>query len=420
MITPRFDVSQDDLNVYVNVKATALRSADVELDVTDNLLVFHYAPYYLRLRFPGDLVGDDVKASYNLSTSVLAIVAPKKTPGEHFADLDLHTKLLARVNEPATKPKTSLIAEVDAMDPLDRLKQIYEETEEFNWELDQSLPVDDEDTLRPKAQYGFNNSYSEYYQLQEDTITTLADAESSTPQSRRAQRIESENAKFDLDYFLADTNDTETIDPFLSYVPPITQQFLDWETSQDAHHLPAYQFTEAEKLQMQALPKKQYLLDDIKSTYICLAPILFGYAYDVRTTFNEPTVESAWTIGRLAPNVSALDNMFHTVKDMKIATTRRAIIYPLYRSLDLVEKCWEDVYAILRGGRRRILSVLLAVRDRFAWHDVRYVYNKILFDDYASWIQSASDNVLRSLAHEIKHCKVSSKELGLALEQRPD
>lgn len=54
---------------------------------------------------------DKSTASYDIATGIFTIMITKETPGEHFEDLDLLTKLLARKGEQTaqTAPKKPLI-----------------------------------------------------------------------------------------------------------------------------------------------------------------------------------------------------------------------------------------------------------------------------------------------------------------------
>jgi protein SHQ1 len=62
---------------------------------------------------PGNICEDDNStANYDIATGIFTIKVTKETPGEHFQDLDLLTKLLARRGEqqdPQSAPKKPLI-----------------------------------------------------------------------------------------------------------------------------------------------------------------------------------------------------------------------------------------------------------------------------------------------------------------------
>jgi protein SHQ1 len=59
-----------------------------------------------RLQLPGNIIEDEQStANYDIATGIFTIKVTKETAGEHFEDLDLLTKLLARRGE--VKPATS-------------------------------------------------------------------------------------------------------------------------------------------------------------------------------------------------------------------------------------------------------------------------------------------------------------------------
>jgi protein SHQ1 len=80
--------------------------------MSNEMLLYLYM--YDRLYLPGSVVeDDDSKASYDPSSGQFTVTVSKETKGEHFPDLDLLTKLLARKGETsrdtAAAPKKPLI-----------------------------------------------------------------------------------------------------------------------------------------------------------------------------------------------------------------------------------------------------------------------------------------------------------------------
>ena len=74
---------------------------------------------------------------------------------------------------------------------------------EYSWELPQKV-VDVPEILL-NAQYGFNGSYSGYFTHVQETcneINEVIDPEASTPLSRRQNRIQAEDLKFDEDHYM--------------------------------------------------------------------------------------------------------------------------------------------------------------------------------------------------------------------------
>ncbi|KAG0244544.1 Hsp90 cochaperone shq1 [Actinomortierella wolfii] len=175
-------------------------------------------------------------------------------------------------------------------------------------------------------------------------------------------------------------------------------------------------FTEKEQDQLRDLPKREYLLQNPKSTYLGLVDILFAYSYNLRVTEGDNTVETPWTICKLSSTLAALDQ-FTTLRETVVACFRRMLAYPLYRSWSLALKVLQDVYVLLRLGRRGVLRALLAVKDVLDHDDVYYIYSKMFIEDYCVWIQTASENVLRTLAHELHHFDIKKSEIGWHLEE---
>ncbi|KAK9480894.1 SHQ1 protein-domain-containing protein [Lipomyces japonicus] len=429
MITPNFTVRQDHEFVYVSIKVTHLKAQNVELRADGDIFMFSLPPYYLRLHFPGNIVDDDrANANFDLASSTLHVKFPKEMPGEEFADLDMLSKLLARVGDTKTGSETTpeqssqkkgLIQEIDAHGPL--LQQELIEAEEFDWQIEQQLPSENEDGLQT-ARYGFNSQYGGFLKQTGEIgndINELANPEASTIESRHAERIQRENEKFDADYYLSDKFENPDINDLIEFTLPIVslvQNFLQTENADFGK----VEFTEHERDQMMRLPRRSYLIDSavqVKSIYLGLIPLIFAYGYEVRTTLNDHTSESAWTVGKIAANVACLDASFTSVRETQVACIRRALAYPLYRNFELAVKIWQDTYYILRGGKRTILKALLDVNQLLSFHDVYYVYAKIVTEDYCAWIQTANDVVIRGLAHEVHNLQISKSDIGWDLDQ---
>ncbi|KAF9976360.1 Hsp90 cochaperone shq1 [Actinomortierella ambigua] len=178
----------------------------------------------------------------------------------------------------------------------------------------------------------------------------------------------------------------------------------------------AQPFTAKEQDLLRDLPKREYLLQHPKSTYLGLVDILFAYSYNLRVTEGDNTVETPWTICKLAATMAALDQ-FTTLRETVVAAFRRMLAYPLYRQWVLATKVLQDVYVLLRLGRRGVLRALLAVKDVLDHDDVYYIYSKMFIEDYCVWIQTASEKVLRTLAHELHHFEIQKSEIGWHLDE---
>ncbi|KAJ3411944.1 Hsp90 cochaperone shq1 [Chytridiales sp. JEL 0842] len=234
MLTPRFNVSQTDEFVILVLKCPFIKAQDVEFFIDDCEFKFYVAPYYLRLHFPHPIVEDGREsAKYDVGKGEITVQLPKAVKGTEFEDLDLLTKLLMpnKNSSKATAAKAAgraLIEEVESnkdaavdMD-VDQTNEDQDEDfdEDFQWDLPQELA--EEDNSLTGAKYGFNDSYSGFaaqiIELGRD-VCEISDLDTSTKQSRRQQRIQKEDEKFDEEYYLSDIANPEEIQRLLRFKP---------------------------------------------------------------------------------------------------------------------------------------------------------------------------------------------------------
>lgn len=436
MLTPRFELNQDDEFVYIKVHIANIRfsAAAIEMVVNDNVFVFSLPPYYLRLRFPKPLIeNEDAHSEFVSKEECIKIRISKLNKGEFFPDLDLSAKLLARLNEPtsgtgdseANKPTSMLIEEMDVTDDasknLEEQTQLKQEAMDYDWEIPQIVPAPLTD-LKSSVKYGFNNQYSDYLTpslSNGNDINEISDPDHLQPDDRIMERLIKENIKFDLEYYANDyitlkyleTESAESgLKSSLTFISAYAKLFNE---SDDKNHV-KIEFSQEEQDLMSNLPRKSYLVDDPRPLYYTILSLLFAYSYETRCFQGDTTIESAWTIGKLAPQISCLDSQLiqsnnETEKNMirviVLTMARRALGFPLYRHFDLIMKSWYDVYWILRCGKRAVLKTLLMIRELFRKHDIYYVYCKILLDDLCAWVlrdDGCSDVVLRNLSHALK------------------
>ncbi|CCJ30868.1 unnamed protein product [Pneumocystis jirovecii] len=450
MITPSFSLNQDDNHIYIDIHAVFIRTQNIEIYIEGNEFIFSAAPYYLRLYLPGKVIEDKFsEMSYDISAEKVKIKVSKETPGVFFNDLDLISTLLAKPRASCDKKESKSLIEVlnEKNTQGITIENVYNVKENrwsnilldnfqqntqsinsfrlaedisFDWQLPQEIC---KENLHLQSSYGFNAQYSNYIKSPahvENDINEIGDPEHSSPTSRTEERILKENLKFDEEHYIADYIEDNEI-----------QECINWESKEHAilrslekkalssekktNFLETITLTKEEQIEILKLPR--HIIENPKSTYLCILSLLFSYSYDARTTQNEPTSESPWTIGKLSPVLSCLDMSFSTIKQIVIACTRRALAYPLYRHWKLIQKCWEDVYCSLRLGKRWILKKFLEIRKLFEQGDTYYLYNKLFLDDYSVWIQTASDSVIRSLAHELRHLEIKKNEINWELEE---
>lgn len=453
MITPKFSIRQDANRLYITIHLPHIRaSTDIEFQVDGNVFIFSLSPYYLRLRFSHALLNDEDERviddeslkstlNYNASDCTVEISIAKETPGQEFEDLDLLTKLLARAKNPDHRApggssssggdfQRPLIQEMDgdsknlSNQEIDaHFSRLQSEAEEFDWELPQTLPTEEDAVnVTGKAQYGFNRQYSGEIGVTMATgsndVNEYPEPEQSVPGQRSEFRTQLEALAFDPDYYLADTFDNPDIAELIRWKSPTNELFARATANGSNNSDDLIKFTEEEQQAMTRLPKKQYFIDNPKRIYLGLLAILFATLYDARTTQNDPTVESAWTITKLCPLLAALDDNFSTVHDVLQSCLVRAVSFPLYRNYELAYHVVRaDVYETLRLGRRAILRQLLrAKRILDTAGEPYYVYSRIWLDDYCNWIQYASDEVLRSMAHEVRKVPLEKADILAAFD----
>ncbi len=429
MITPRFTITQDEEYINVQIKVSSIRfnASTMELVIDGCMFIFHLSPYYLRLRFSDELVEDETlnKVEYDSKHESINCKILKAVKGTEFKDLDLPVKLLAAKNEQPKPTGGPLIQELDAKE--ETIADIREEGQQFDWEIKQEITSDD----TPITKYGFNNSYSGYMNVSisnGNDINELDDPEHTNAEDRVKERLKKENLKFDPEYFAAEYmtskyGDEEElqingIKQLLNYTPPLCQSYRTWYSQLDPEQKEMnvsfpVEFTEKEQNQMhEHLPRKTYLINDIKTQYLTILSILYSYTFEQIENEGNHTTESYWTIGKLTPQIAMLDQQillsesmseFSQIKAIIVTAIRRTLSYPLHRNYDLCIKAWNDTIDLLLGGKRLVIKALLDVHELYRYHDVYYVYNKILLDDLCAWfISQGNDNVIKSLALQAK------------------
>ncbi|KAJ9073900.1 hypothetical protein DSO57_1011790 [Entomophthora muscae] len=209
MITPKFSITQDYEYIHIVIHAPHVKTQQVDILAEQDEFRFVVAPYFLRLKLPGNIIEDDrSSAKYDLSTGEFKIVLPKETPGQFFEDLDLLSKLLARKSDStpnASKGPGKSLIEVLSSTSTELPPSELLEDEELDWEIPQELPTE---TLSfGKVGYGFNGAYSGYFDhIQEmpNEINEIPNPETTPVLERRKIRLALEDEKFDEDYYLGD------------------------------------------------------------------------------------------------------------------------------------------------------------------------------------------------------------------------
>ncbi|KAJ3077092.1 Hsp90 cochaperone shq1 [Podochytrium sp. JEL0797] len=234
MLTPLFSVSQTDDAVLLTIKTPYVKAKDIEFHIDACEFKLHIHPYFLRLTFPFAVVENGKEtARYDVGKGEIYVSLPKLDPGKHFPDLDMLSKLMmpkgfaAALDVKGKGPvQTGVRPMIEEMETGEEEKEGGEGSEDedemeedFDWEIPQELPESD---LLTGVKYGFNNAYSGFAshvaELGRDIID-ISDVDHSTPASRRAERIEKEDAKFDEDYYMSDFINVADIQHLLQFKP---------------------------------------------------------------------------------------------------------------------------------------------------------------------------------------------------------
>lgn len=386
MLTPRFKLTQDDNHVYITVHAPYTNIGDTEIDVDGENFLFVSSPYFLRLRLPGSIVDNDrSKGSYICDSGDFNLTFDKEVPGEHFENLDMITSLLAPRDIPDLNPNLVEMLEdeitIDAEDDSD-------DSNKYSYGFANKITTE------------FSNIGSEFPQIFE-----LRVPENVSVEDRQTMRIKHEDNKFSSDHYLADYYDTELLEPYLSATVFSNVQGSDVE------------FSEEDVGVLKELPNKHYLLTktECKQVLYGLVDILYGYCYDKRTTLNESTVESSWTINKLSATLSWFCT-FNDTKEVLIASYRRALIYPIFRNFDLCNKVKEDLVKLLQLGKKFIIKCMIEIHQFFNLsNDARYILNQLYIKDYLIFLQKCRSKELEDLCNNIANIEISKNDLDLEL-----
>lgn len=391
MLTPRFKLTQDENHVFISVHAPYTNIGDTEIDVEGENFLFVSCPYFLRLRLPGKIVDNDrSKGSYVCDSGDFNLTFDKEIPGEYFDNLDMITSLLAPRDIPDVNPN------------------LVEMLEEDGITFDENENMDNGN----KFGYGFacqitndfNNIGNEFPQ-----IFDLKAPEQVPIDERNKLRTEHEDRKFSTDHYLADFFDYELINPYLAGKP--FWDSPDYDKDVD--------FNEDEVGVLKELPNKNYLLSkkEYQQVMCGFVDILFGYCYDKRTTLNESTVESGWTINKLSSTLSWFC-VFDDVRDTLIACFRRALAYPIFRNFDLCYKVKDDLVLLLRKEKRIVIKCMIEIYQMFnASNDARYILNQLYIKDYLIFLQKCNNKEFLELALTISNIELSKNDLDLELDE---
>ena len=396
MLTPRFKVDQDDKFVVVSIYAPFTHVSETEIFMDGCDFRFFSKPYFLRLHFPGEIVENDhASAKFDADTLSYVVKCPKVNHGELFANLDMVTELC----KPRGSSNVSQIEELDGVQT--------EDEEEEDWYFDQKVPsvTDIEETLDQLYPIGFGLKHRDVFTKLLEECQEVIDIKcpDKIAFSKRTElRIEKELKDFDPDHYLSDLYEP---DDTLTEIVAFDVKAIEGRKDADL----SAKLVGFSRKDTKIEPKHRL------STLCGLIDIIFGFCYDQRVNLGEVNSESGWTIAKLSSTLVCSDN-FKTLLEAVLASSRRSLIYPLYRNFSLTQKVWEDVLAAIRQGRSNIVRILLTIAEIFNESEGRYIFNQLYIDQYIPWIQSVKEESLARVVCELEGTIASLKKRDLGLE----
>jgi len=465
-ITPRFSLSQTASTLVVTIRVPHVRVSVSAVEVVVDGKDFHFysPPYLLRLTFPSNLVDDaesgrEAKAVFDPSKDdgTLTVTAHKEEEAI-WEDLDLLGKLMQTSASSEGSMGKNTISVLSSTDNEDVVEEMRSGTVSGGDAAGTPPNPGNEETdiaSALKPHYGFLSSFHSVFAaygrngLSEDCVE-LPDPDETASEERRSLRLDAEGDKFDEerylgDVFLGEEEDEDNDGGDMIYeeavrmvpiwqknssIDEITQGIGKLNTDDNACSVnqggcatEGDAFFSSEETHLLAtistaiLPTKHPIESaQCDSLLLGLTDLLFGYAYDHRTTFGDPTVESQWTCPILSPTLSWFEQYnapYDSLQDVLRWCMRRSLIYPYIRSYSFARLIAADVAAIMLSGRRMILRCLLQLHQILHKSEGRYLLCKLYLDPYIVWVQAGlEDKILLSFAKRIVAMVKESKGDG--------
>ena len=212
MLTPRFNLEQDDKYVIVKIYApfTNISETEVFMDAQD--FRFFSKPYFLRLHFSGQIEeNEEASAAFDAESLSFIVKCPKVCQGEFFSNLDMISELC----KPPGGQNVTLIEDLDD-----------EELEDHHdWYFEQNVVEESEDDLEVFSEccgIGFGLTYKNVFERLLAECQEILDVKNPGQLSlkqRFEQKLALEGEHFDSDHYLCDLLEPDdTLKP--SYAHP--------------------------------------------------------------------------------------------------------------------------------------------------------------------------------------------------------
>lgn len=400
MNAPQFSLSQDENTLTIDVYGPNCHLADLEVALDDDdTFLFRCKPYFLRVTLPGSIVEDErYKSAFDQDTSKFSFTYGKKHPGEIFHNLQIIPALFP------PKVGNSSAAGLVQVVPV-HVAVLNQEESHIDLEKEQ-IEYDQGDYRfgfgqMIKHKYALGEFFSEY-----DDIFEVDPREASVGE-RHKMRIQLEQGKFNVDHYLADLYDFETIKALIDLRSPYEDSDIDL----------LFQWTEKEMNFFRELetPQQGLAYEQIIYGFHGLVELLFAYCYDKRINNFEECSESSWNINKLAASLCWFD-VFRTPKDSITTAFRRSLIYPLYRHFDLSYRVFEDLKCLLCLPERHLTRALIDMYYIFQGSD-KHILNTIFINDYSLFIMKWDPEHWRSVVNDYLHFDIQKDDVGLNLMQ---
>ncbi|CAK5099063.1 unnamed protein product [Meloidogyne enterolobii] len=420
MLTPFFQLEQNDIFLFVKVLAPYCKIVDAEVIYGDREFVFNASPYFLRLFLTGDVVDDETgTVEYNSEKGEFTICMPKKSKGEFFPRLEMLSELIKPQQQlPTAKSPIEIInSRKTETDEVEGSSQSFEEEEGEDSLINDKSLFAKQTLYCPKTinlpennsqlGYGFGWVRTDVLGKFKEEIVDLIDLDD--PENvlieERSQKLKQFDEKhFSEQYYLADLFSQEQYQ----------LDAMEFCFDKNCVKLTEEDFTDLKDLRIRKL--ENFSKEINEKIALSLVDIVFGFAYDFRTTLGEHSVESGWTISKLSPSLTFLVK-WSNIQEAISSTIRHSLVLPMIRNWELSLKVMLDVGTIIENGRSSILHVLLTCRRIFnkSGGEFRYLLNQLFIDDLCLWIQSVDEQLILNLNKEFKN-SVNSLEKSNILE----
>ena len=192
MLTPRFNLEQDDKYVIVTIYAPFTNVSETEVFMDAQDFRFFSKPYFLRLHFPGQIEeNEEASAVFDAASLSFIVKCPKVCNGEFFTNLDMISELC----KPPGGQNVTLIEDLDGGN-------------DHDWYFDQNVVTEeDEDFSENCCGIGFGLTYKNVFErlLAEcQEVLDIKNPGQLSLKQRFQQQLALEGEHFDSDHYLAD------------------------------------------------------------------------------------------------------------------------------------------------------------------------------------------------------------------------